>query len=113
MRGGHGSIGNGIPIISLYLDLNFFAWVLHNRSWNSRLFRQFFFHVWHIFFSLKFLQILPQSSIFIRRKTAASSHSPQLDVRREALLIGQFEFAANSAAQLSLDENEDGKQGDS
>ena len=24
----------------------------------------------------------------------------------EALLIGQFEFAANSAAQLSLDENE-------
>ena len=34
-------------------------------------------------------------------------------MRREALLIGQFEFAANSAAQLSLDENEDGKQGDS
>ena len=56
-------IGNGIQIISLYLDLNFIAWLLNNRSSKSRLFRQFFFHVWHIFSSLKFLQILPQSSI--------------------------------------------------
>ena len=91
--------------------MNFIAWLLNNRSWKSRLFRQFFFHVWHIFSSLKFLQILPQSSIqpcFYLHKTKqllqVILHNST--TWREALLIGQFEFAANSAAQLSLDENE-------
>ena len=44
------------------------------------------------------------SAFFYLHKTKqllqGSSHSPQLhDVRCEALLIGQFEFAANSASQ--------------
>ena len=53
LRGGHSSIWNEILIISLNLDLNFSAWLLNNKSWKSRLFRQFFFHVWHNFSSLK------------------------------------------------------------
>ena len=125
-------IGNGIQIISLYLDLNLIAWLLHKSSWNSRLFRQFFFHVWCIISCLKFYR---NSFKFFRNctltshETAASSPLNLMakDEEREghtrALLSFfvrnniEMDARANSpvSQQLfsvrSLDENEEKNEG--
>ena len=85
LRGGHISIGNRIKIISLYLELNLVALLLNNTSWNSRLFRQFFVHVWHIFSRLKFLQILPQSPANLWLTVVVRASLP-VDPRRGLIL---------------------------
>ena len=89
---------------------NFFTWLSHNISWNFRHIRQYFFHVWQIPKSQRNWCIPPLRFTHILPTCTSSSHSFTglfvVILKSVGLLIGQFEFAANSAAQLSLDENE-------